>query len=173
MIKSPTTPGKTQTFVLGRGFHNRYGRQCLTDRDGNSRIFFELTADPDHARYKPENAYEQMLRSMQPGATVRFLNVYWPDPDPRQAFLDQLDGWANPPGEIATDLLQSMQSFLQTAPLPYFSRVYLECMAAGKETVSWIESLVDLLKMHGITARELSAEEVQHLVRWTFNPELA
>src|SRR5512140_1323790 len=92
----PEEIGFTQSFVLARGFEQVDGFDTLVGHDGKKRVFAQLTADPDRPEVRPEAAYLQMLNSMQPGWKLRILQIFWPDPLPRQKFYDLVETWPEP-----------------------------------------------------------------------------
>src|SRR3990170_1556469 len=85
--------GSTYGFVLAQGFRKAGADWALIDAGGKTRLFAELSADPDRPEVRPEEAYRALLASMQPGWTVRLLQIFWPDPLPRQAFFEQMQAW--------------------------------------------------------------------------------
>jgi len=85
------TIGQSQDFVLGQGLRQVGPYWALADAKGNLRVFAELTADSDRPDVRPREAYHAMLSSMFPGWTVRVLQLFWPDPVPRQAFQCQVE----------------------------------------------------------------------------------
>jgi len=98
--------GKTQDFVLGQGFQELDGYIALVGQDGSQRLLAELSADPDRPEVRPQDAYRELLASLAPGWTVRLLQVTWPDPQPRQAFLAQVETWGGSGGEEMAMLRQ-------------------------------------------------------------------
>jgi len=90
------TIGQSQDFVLGQGLrqvviNSSSPYWALVDAKGNLRVFAELTADPDRPDVRPREAYHALLSPMFPGWTVRVLQLFWPDPVPRQAFQCQVE----------------------------------------------------------------------------------
>ena len=166
------SPGKTQHFVIAKGFEIRYGRRMLIDADGYARLFFELSADPDHSHYSPEAAYQQLLLGMQPGSTLRLLNVHWPNPSPRTAFLRQMKEWQTACDDIGPGLHQSLEVFLTRAPLPFFQQILMELVIGSEEQLDWADSLPEWLWSYGIRMRLLTAIEVQDLANHVFNTRL-
>jgi len=75
------TVGSTRTFVLAKGFTQAGAHAALTGEDDTHRLFAELFADPDRLEVRPQEAYQAILSSIQPGWTLRLLQVFWPDPD--------------------------------------------------------------------------------------------
>jgi hypothetical protein len=174
--------GATKSFVLAQGFHKVRDHWSLVGHDGSLRLLAQLTADPDHPAVRPTEAYQAMLASMQPGWVVRWLQIFWPDPVPRQRFSEQVQHWPEPSGEgEGSELLrQGLFLFLQEIPLPYIRRTVLEfCLPGGAGEAlpfhagqAWWKGLPGLLEPFGILVEPLSREEVQELANQIFNPEL-
>ena len=80
------TIGSTRTFVLAKGFTQVGAHAALIGEDDTRRLFAELYADPDRPEVRPQEAYQAVLSSMQPGWTLRVLQLFWPDPEPRLEF---------------------------------------------------------------------------------------
>jgi len=64
------TIGSTRTFVLAKGFAQVGAHTALIGEDDTSRLFAELYADPDRPDVRPQEAYQAVLSSMQPGWTL-------------------------------------------------------------------------------------------------------
>ena len=77
------TIGSTRTFVLAKGFTQVGSQAVLIGEDDTRRLFAELYADPDRPEVRPQEGYQAVLSSMQPGWTLRILQLFWPDPEPR------------------------------------------------------------------------------------------
>lgn len=173
------TIGASQDFVLGQGFQELGGNTALQARDGSRRLLAELTADPDRPEARPQDAYRELLASLAPGWAVRLLQLTWPDPQPRQAFLAQVEAWGM--GEAAQlqpreelDLLrQGLRLYLAGFPLPYRRRTLLEfILPPGEEGLGWWGGAVMLLKRYGLELTPLGQEEILALARHLLNPEL-
>lgn len=171
--------GKTQDFVLAQGFQELGGYTALLARDGSRRLLAELFADPDRPDTRPLEAYRELLASLPAGWTVRLLQVTWPDPAPRQAFLAQLEAWeVDGPGERGGveelwALRQSLRLFLQGFPLPYRRRVVLEfVLPPGNEGLGWWAGVAGALARYGLVLAPLDQEEIMALARHLLNPEL-
>ena len=93
------TIGSTRTFVLAKGFLQVGNHSALFGEDDTKRLFAEVHADPDRPDVRPQEAYKAMLSSMQPGWTVRLLQLFWPDPGPRLEFQKQVMKWKSPATE--------------------------------------------------------------------------
>ena len=92
------TVGTTQTFVLSRGLTN-VGQYAALLGDDTKHLFAELYADPDRPDVRTREAYQAILSSMQPGWTLRLLQLFWPDPVPRLTFQEQVEKWGLPSDE--------------------------------------------------------------------------
>lgn len=165
--------GKTQDFVLGQGFQEVGGFTALLARDGSQRLLAELFADPDRPEARPQEAYRELLASLAPGWTVRLLQVTWPDPQPRQAFLTQVEAWEGDGGGGLQTLRQGLGLFLDGFPLPYRRRTLLEfVLPPGVEGPGWWGGVGGMLERYGLILTPLGQEEVQALARHLLNPEL-
>ena len=180
--------GSSQAFVLARGLQQVGEYWVLVGEDGRQRLFAELTADPDRPDVRPIEAYRALLSSMQPGWTVRTLQIFWPDPLPRQAFYEQFEQWNAgsddnehegrrpvPEGDAeGVQLLrQSLSLFLQESPLPFVRRTIMEfVLVGGAESLSWWEGISAAIQTYGVKVTPLTADEIQTLARWVFNPDL-
>ncbi|MEJ2708929.1 MAG: hypothetical protein P8074_15060 [Anaerolineales bacterium] len=107
------------------------------------------------------------------------LQLTWPDPAPRQAFLAQLGAWegGGPDerggGEEWRALRQGLRLFLQGFPLPYRRRVVLEfVLPPGNEGLSWWAGVAGALARYGLLLVPLEQEEILALARHLLNPEL-
>lgn len=167
------TIGASQDFVLGQGFENLGEYVLLLSRDGSRRLLAELSADPDRPEARPQEAYRELLASLAPGWTVRLLQVTWPDPGPRQAFLAQVEAWEGGGGEGLQTLRQGLRLFLEGFPLPYRRRTLLEfVLPPGAEGLSWWGGVGGMLERYGLSLTPLGQEEIQALARHLLNPEL-
>jgi hypothetical protein len=165
-------PGRTQDFVSARGFGRVGDLDVLFDRDSRGRFFLELMTDADHPRSDPVSAYENLLSTMEPGAQVRFLQIFWPDDRPRAEFSRQAEAWPPAPPGLLAELKTGLTGYLANAPLPFLRRTILEIVTSNAEMADWIGGAVELLKADGLNARPLPPAEVQELARWFFNPVL-
>ena len=165
--------GRSQGFVLAKGFEQVGDRIALIGHDGGRRLFGELTADPDRLDVRPDDAYRALLSSMQPGWAVRLLQIRWPDPQPRGVFLTQIRGWEEAERVEGLALLgQGLALFLEEAPLPFRCRTILEAVMSGEEGLAWWEGLSGLLGLYGLHIRQMSAGKIEELARQIFNPDL-
>lgn len=174
MAQSNGSVGQTQQFVLAKGFQQVGDLTALVGHDGSPRVFAELTADPDHLGVRPNEAYQALLASMQPGWVLRVLQISWPDAEPRQAFREQVSGWgAAADNSDGRELLhQGMALFLDEAPLPYTRRTILEFVALTEEAQAWWTGLPGLGAVFGVRVKPLCREEIETLAQRIFNPDL-
>src|SRR5829696_4066782 len=100
--------GSTRTFVLTKGFTQVGGHAALIGEDNTKRLFAELYADPDRPEVRPQEAYQAILSSVQPGWTIRLLQLFWPDPEPRVEFQRQVQSWQAPSSEGLDILYQGL-----------------------------------------------------------------
>jgi hypothetical protein len=164
--------GSTRDFVLARGFTQVGNHAALIGEDGTRRLFAEVVADPDRPEVRPQEAYQAMLSSMQPGWTLRLLQLFWPDPEPRVAFQRQAQAWQSPANEGLDILLQGLTLAVQESPLPFARRTVLEFVLPEEEGTAWWEGLAGLCAGFGLRVRFLAQTEVEELARWVLNPSL-
>ncbi len=166
------TIGSTRTFVLAKGFTQVGSHAVLIGEDDTRRLFAELYADPDRPEVRPQEGYQAVLSSMQPGWTLRILQLFWPDPEPRLAFQRQLQDWKQPNGEGLDILHQGLLLAVQEYPLPFMRRTVLEFVLPGDEGVAWWEGLSGVCASFGLRIHYLSHEDVEVLARGIFSPHL-
>ena len=166
--------GSSQSFVIAQGFRQIGEHWGLIGHDGSLRLFAQLTADPDRPAVRPVEAYQTMLSSMQPGWTMRWLQIFWPDPTPRKHFFEHAQNWCEPgeEGEGQELLCQGLLLFIQETPLPFMLRTIIEFLSPGDEGVAWWNGLSELLGAYGVLVKPLSLDEIQELACRIFNPEL-
>jgi hypothetical protein len=161
--------GTTHTFVLGKGAVQVGALAALVGDDDTKRLFAELYADPDRPEVRPQEAYQAILSSMQPGWTLRLLQLFWPDPAPRLAFQGQAQKWGAPSDEGLDILYQGLSMSIQEQPLPFIRRTILEFVFPGDEGVAWWEGLSGLCQGFGLRLSPLSGEEILVLSRRVLN----
>jgi hypothetical protein len=161
--------GTTHTFVLGEGVVQVGALAALVGDDDTKRLFAELYADPDRPEVRPQEAYQAILSSMQPGWTLRLLQLFWPDPGPRLAFQGQAEKWGVPADEGLDILYQGLSMSIQEQPLPYIRRTILEFVFPGNEGVAWWEGLNGLCQGYSIRFSPLSGEDIVVLSRRILN----
>jgi hypothetical protein len=71
--------GASRDFVLAKSFMQAGSHAGLLGEDDSKRLFAELFADPDHPEVRLQEAWQAILTSMQPGWTLRLLQLFWPD----------------------------------------------------------------------------------------------
>ncbi len=166
------TVGSTRTFVISRGFVQAGNHAALVGEDDTRRLFAELFADPDRPEVRPQEAWQAILSSMQPGWTLRLLQLFWPDPEPRQTFQRQVQGWMIPAVEGLDILQQGLILATQEYPLPFVRRTVLEFVLPGEEGLAWWEGLTGLCAGFGLRVSYLEQGELEALTRWVLNPSL-
>jgi len=164
--------GSTRTFVLAKGFTQVGNLFALIGEDDTKRLFAEVYADPDRPDVRPQEAYQAMLSSMQPGWTLRILQLFWPDPEPRLEFQKQVQQWNAPVTEGLDILHQGLSLAVQEYPLPFVRRTVLEFVLPGDEGVAWWEGLSGLCAGFGLRIRYLDRNAIEGLTRWVLNPSL-
>jgi len=166
------TIGSTRTFVLAKGFTQVGSRAVLIGEDDTRRLFAELYADPDRPEVRPQEGYQAVLSSIQPGWTLRILQLFWPDPEPRLEFQHQVQNWSKPGTEGLDILHQGLTLAIQEYPLPFVRRTVLEFVLPGDEGVAWWEGLSGVCAGFGLRMRYLDQTAVEGLTRWVLNPNL-
>jgi len=154
------TVGTTQRFVLSQGLTNVGQHAALLGDDDTKRLFAELYADPDRPEVRPQEAYQAILSSMQPGWSLRLLQLFWPDPMPRLTFQEQTEKWGAPSDEGLDILSQGLSMSIQEQPLPYIRRTILEFVFPGDEGVAWWDGLRGLCQGFGLRFSPLLGEEI-------------
>jgi len=164
--------GTTHAFVLSKGFAQVGNHSALIGEDDTRRLFAEVYADPDRPDVRPQEAYQAILSSMQPGWTLRLLQLFWPDPEPRLEFQKQVQRW-NTPGTEGLDILnQGLSLAVQEYPLPFVRRTVLEFVLSGDEGIAWWEGVSGLCAGFGLRMRYLDPVAIEGLTRWVLNPDL-
>ncbi|RJP50062.1 MAG: hypothetical protein C4583_11365 [Anaerolineaceae bacterium] len=131
------TIGSTRTFVLAKGFTQVGNHSALIGEDDTKRLFAEVYADPDRPDVRPQEAYKAILSFTQPGWTLRLLQLFWPDPEPRLEFQKQVQRWETPGTEGLDILHQGLSLAVQEYPLPFVRHPVLEFVLAGDEGNAW------------------------------------
>jgi hypothetical protein len=166
------TIGSTRTFVLAKGFAQVGAHAALIGEDDTRRLFAEVYADPDRPDVRPQEAYQAVLSSMQPGWTLRLLQLFWPDPRPRLEFQKHIKKWTSHDTEGLDILHQGLLLAVQEYPLPFVRRTILEFVLPGDEGIAWWEGLTGLCAGFGLKVRYLDQSAVEGLTRWVLNPNL-
>ena len=164
--------GSTRTFVLGKGFTQAGAHAALIGEDDTRRLFAELHADPDRPEVRPQEAYQAILSSMQPGWTLRLLQLFWPDPQPRLAFQRQAQTWKRSESEGLDILHQGLLLAVQEYSLPFVRRTVVEFVLPGDEGIAWWEGLSGLCAGFGLRVSYLGQSEIEALTHWVLNPNL-
>jgi hypothetical protein len=164
-----TQVGTTHVFVLSKGMCQVGAHTALVGDDDSKRLFAELHADPDRPEVRPQEAYQAILSPMQPGWTLRLLQLFWPDPAPRLAFQEQAEQWGAPAEEGLNILFQGLSMSIQEQPLPYIRRTILEFVFPGDEGIAWWDGLSGLCQGFGLRFLPLSAEDIVVLSRQVLN----
>ncbi len=164
--------GATRVFVLSKGFTQAGSHAGLIGEDDSKRLFAELFADPDRPEVRPQEAYQAMLSSIQPGWTLRVMQVFWPDPEPRVEFQDRVKKWDKPNADGLDILHQGLILATQEYPLPFVRRTILEFVLPGDEGLAWWEGLTGLCAGFGVRVGYLDQAGIEALTRWVLNPNL-
>lgn len=169
MAKQLAEVGTTHTFVLGKGIVQVGALAALLGDEDTKRLFAELYANPDRPEVRPQEACQAILSSMQPGWTLRLLQLFWPDPVPRLSFQARVENWNVPTEEGLDILFQGLSMSIQEQPLPYIRRTILEFVVPGDEGIAWWEGLSGLCQGFGVRFVPLSAADIVVLSRRILN----
>jgi len=168
--KNKDDTGTTLDFVVAQGFTQVGIFTALVGFDGSRRLFAELFADGDRYDVRPVEAYRQVFHSLQPGWTVRVEQVYWPDAEPRTAFLKRAEAWENHKSEGLDILHQGLLLAVQQLALPFLRRTFIEFVLPGEEGLAWWEGLSGVFASYGVQIKYLGAEEIQEYDYRILNP---
>ncbi len=177
--KTSTTPaaheevGYTQTFVLAKGFTAIDDFDALIAHDNSKRLFAQMSADPDRPEVRPNDAYLAVLSSMQPGWIIRILQIFWPDPLPRQKYLELVERWPQPRYEGTSILLDGLALAIQQQGIPYTRKTVIEFIHPGPEGTPWWQSIPEICSAFGVQVQYLTREEIEALSYWILNPNLS
>lgn len=164
--------GSTHPFVLSKGIVKVGNYDALVGDDDTKRLYAELYADPDRPDARPQEAYQALLSSMQPGWTLRLLQLFWPDAKPRLAFQKQVQDWVVPDGEGLAILSEGLFLAVQEQPLPYTRRTILEFVFPGDEGLAWWEGMGGICMSFGVHFHPIHQQIIMELVHRIFNPGL-
>jgi hypothetical protein len=168
--------GKSQTFVRTQGIKQVGPFEGLIDAAGHTRLFAELTADPDRPEARPAEAFQAILASCQPGWSIRILQMFWPAPQSREMFTRNLARWGV--GGVQMDegkrlLMEAFRLHVQMTPLPFSRRTILELDYRNEEHFSWWQSLPGMIAVFYVNFRPLPASEVILLARSILEPSFS
>jgi hypothetical protein len=173
IVKEPSLEvGTSRVFVVSKGLVQAGTYAALVGEDDSRRLFAELHADPDRPEVRPQEAYKAVLSSMQPGWTLRLLQIFWPDPEPRLEFERQVQTWGSPGMEGLDILHQGLMLAVQEHPLPFVRRTLLEFVLTGEEGMAWWAGLEGLCAGFGFKVGYLDLYAIERLTRWVLNPNL-
>jgi hypothetical protein len=164
------TVGSTRTFLLAKGFNQIGVIAALIGEDDTRRLFAELYAAPDRPEVRLQEAYQTVLSTMQPGWTMRLLQLFWPDPEARLEFQKQAKHWKLTNTEGLDILYQGLLLAVQEYPLPFVRRTVLEFVFPGEEGIAWWEGLSGLCTGFGLRVHYLNKPQIKALTRWILNP---
>ena len=164
--------GSTRPFVLTKGFIQVNGHAALIGEDDTRRLFAELYANPDRPEVRPQEAYQAILTSMQPGWTLRLLQLFWPDPQPRLVFRECVNSCKQQNAEGLDILHQGLLLAIEEYPLPFIRRTVLEFVLPGDEGIAWWDGLHGLCAGFGLRISYLDQVAIETLARWILNPNL-
>ncbi len=164
--------GSTRTFVLAKGFTQVRSHAALIGEDDTYRLFAEVYADPDRPEARPREAYQAILSSMQPGWSLRLLQLFWPDPEPRLEFQKQAQSWKKPGADGLDILHQGLLLTVQGYPLPFVRRTIFEFVLPGDEGIAWWDGLGGLCAGFGLRVHCLDQAAIEGLTRWVLDPNL-
>lgn len=180
MFKKPAAPvidtedvGYTQSFVLAKGFATVDEFDALIGCDNSKRLFAQLSADPDRPDVRPNEAYLALLSSMQPGWVIRIIQIFWPDPLPRERFHELVQKWPHPQHEGASILLDGLSLAIQGQGIPYTRKTIIEFVHPGSEGTPWWQSVREICATHGVQVKYMTRDEIEALSYWIFNPSLS
>jgi hypothetical protein len=172
MSKPKIEAGTTHQFVLVKGFGKIGIHDCLLGTDGTKRLFAEFFADPDRPDVRPQEAYQAILTSMQPGWTLRLFQTFWPDPEPRLKFQHQVQDWPKPASNGLDIIHQGLLISAEQFPLPFGRRTILEFVFPGEEGIAWWEGLGGLCQGFGVGISYQAVPEIFVLLKWVFAPSI-
>jgi len=121
---------------------------------------------------RPQEAYKSILSSIQPGWTLRLLQLFWPDPEPRLEFQKQVQRWNTPVTEGLDILQQGVSLAVQKYQLPFVRRTIFEFVLPGDEGIAWWEGLSGFCAGFGLKIRYLDQTAIESLTHWVLNPNL-
>ena len=162
--------GTTEQFVIAKGFTQVRNYPALIGFDGTKRLFAEMFADADRLDIRVQEAYRELFYSLQPGWTLRILQIFWPDPQPRTAFLRRVENWTNHKAEALDILHAGLMLAIQETLLPSLRRTFIEFILPGDEGLAWWEGLSGVCAAFGVQVKYLDAKDIQELAYRILNP---
>ena len=162
--------GTTEQFVIAKGFTQAGRYPALVGFDGTKRLFAEIFADADRPDIRAQEAYRELFYSLQPGWTLRILQIFWPDPQPRSAFLRGVENWTNHKVEALDILHAGLMLAIHETLLPSLRRTFIEFILPGDEGLAWWEGLIGVCTTYGVQVNYLDAKEIQELAYRIMNP---
>jgi hypothetical protein len=110
---------------------------------------------------------------MQPGWIIRVLQIFWPDPLPREKFFGLVQGWPQSKHEGRSILLDGLALAIQQQGIPYTRKTVIEFVHPGPEGIPWWQSVPEICATHGVQVKYMTREEIEALAYWIFNPNLS
>jgi len=169
-MADPEELDTTEQFVVAKGLTHAGNHAALLGFDGTKRLFAELFADGDRPEVRAQEAYQELLFSIQPGWALRILQVFWPDPQPRTEFLHYLEKWPNHASEALDILHSGLLLAIQETILPSLRRTFIEFVLPGDEGLAWWEGISGVCATFGVLIKYLDAQEIQELAYRIMNP---
>jgi hypothetical protein len=170
--------GDTARFVQGVDFFHERNTVLLRASDGTKRAFAEVIADYDDPSDRPEEATRALLQSLKMGWVIRFTQVYWPEAEIRQAFLEHVQR-SMTSGESKEAVRSIFYDGLLLAlhptetPLPFARRTFMEFFVTDEISLDWWESLAGVLQRdYGIQLIYLDQAAITNISKWILNPQL-
>jgi hypothetical protein len=110
---------------------------------------------------------------MQPGWIIRVLQIFWPDPLPREKFFALVQGWPRSGHEGRSILLDGLALAIQQQGIPYTRKTVVEFVHPGPEGTPWWQSVPEVCTTYGVQVKYMGREEIEALAYWIFNPNLS
>jgi len=169
-INTEEETGSTLKFVIAQGITQVGPYQALIGFDKTKRLFSELSADTDRPDVHPQDAYKELLYSLQPGWTLRIWQIFWPDILPRAAFVERTKSWGNHSTEGLGILYDGLVLAAEKTRLPSLRRTFIEFVLPGNEGLAWWESMQGICATYGVQVKYLDAMGIQELAYRIMNP---
>jgi hypothetical protein len=177
MSKKQEPVGDTVVFVEGKGFARISHTDLLVAKDGTKRAMAELIADYDDPVARPNLAIQYLLNTMRPGWIMRYLQIYWPDGEMREAMIKHVQNHMSPGqgNEAKAILYEGLLLALHPSetPLTFSRRTFIEFFIINEDTVLWWETMAATLQQNfRIQMVYLDAAAITSLSKWIMNPLL-